>query len=258
MTNKCPTCLEPLVSDSKNYIVTTPCGHLFHTNCVRGWIDRGNKTCPQCRSNISKNKLIRIYLQSTESDIQIPHKTVTNSTIAPSNPETTQTRCNICKYDFGNKGYLMRHLKSKIHLDKANLVISGFESSNAAVQYIRPNDFANDGNRQDSENAPQNLSSNSVSNSREANYVSLNSQTNSARTVNEVSSSRTTRTNPTTTAATYQDGCTMHNDKVCCSVFTFCVFLFIALCFVGSYFTSKAEKKKWLNEKNSVSLIIYY
>ena len=92
MTNKCPTCLEPLVSDSKNYIVTTSCGHLFHTNCVRGWIDRGNKTCPQCRSNISKNKLIRIYLQSTESDIQIPHKTVTNSTIAPSNPKTTQNK----------------------------------------------------------------------------------------------------------------------------------------------------------------------
>ena len=140
MTNKCPTCLEPLVSDSKNYIVTTPCGHLFHTNCVRGWIDRGNKTCPQCRSNISKNKLIRIYLQSTESDIQIPHKTVTNSTIAPSNPKTTQTYCNICKYDFGNKEYLMRHLKSKIHLERANTEkrVDG-ELSNPETRRSNPN-----------------------------------------------------------------------------------------------------------------------
>ena len=75
MTNKCPTCLEPLVSDSKNYIVTTSCGHLFHTNCVRGWIDRGNKTCPQCRSNISKDKLLRIYLPSNGSDDQLSQET---------------------------------------------------------------------------------------------------------------------------------------------------------------------------------------
>ena len=239
MTNKCPTCLEPLVSDSKNYIVTTPCGHLFHTNCVRGWIDRGNKTCPQCRSNISKNKLIRIYLQSTESDVQIPHKTVTNSTIAPSNPKTTQTYCNICKYDFGNKEYLMRHLKSKIHLDRANLekrADNGIRRSNprredprnAGLQYIQTNTLANDGNGQDSENTPQHLSSNSVANSREANSVSLNSQSNSARTVNEVSNPITTRTNPTTTSGS-QPGCTMHNNKICCSVFTFGFFLFIAL-----------------------------
>ena len=70
MTNKCPTCFEPLISDSKNYIVSTPCGHLFHTNCVQAWIDTGNQTCPQCRSIISKDKLLRIYLQPTESDVE--------------------------------------------------------------------------------------------------------------------------------------------------------------------------------------------
>ena len=69
MTNKCPTCFEPLISDSKNYIVTTPCGHLFHMNCVQGWLDTGNQTCPQCRGIISKDKLLRIYLPPTESDV---------------------------------------------------------------------------------------------------------------------------------------------------------------------------------------------
>ena len=70
MTNKCPTCFEPLISDSKNYIVTTPCGHLFHMNCVQGWLDTGNQTCPQCRGIIAKDKLLRIYLQPTESGVQ--------------------------------------------------------------------------------------------------------------------------------------------------------------------------------------------
>ena len=72
---KCPTCYEPLISDSKNYIVTTPCGHLFHTNCVQSWIATGNQTCPQCRSNISKDKLLRIYLPSNGCDDQLSQET---------------------------------------------------------------------------------------------------------------------------------------------------------------------------------------
>ena len=75
---KCPTCFEPLTSGSTNHTVTTPCGHLFHMNCVQGWIARGNQTCPQCRSNISKDKLLRIYLQPSESDDQTPQETDEN------------------------------------------------------------------------------------------------------------------------------------------------------------------------------------
>ena len=71
----CPTCFEPLTSGSTNHNVTTPCGHLFHINCIQGWIARGNQTCPQCRSDISNDKLLRIYLHTTESHVEIPHKT---------------------------------------------------------------------------------------------------------------------------------------------------------------------------------------
>ena len=71
----CPTCFEPLTSGSTNHTVTTPCGHLFHINCVQGWIARGNQTCPQCRSDISNDKLLRIYLQTTESHVEILHET---------------------------------------------------------------------------------------------------------------------------------------------------------------------------------------
>ena len=70
----CPTCFEPLTSGSTNHTVTTPCGHLFHINCVQGWIARGNQTCPQCRSDISNDKLLRIYLQASESHVEIPHE----------------------------------------------------------------------------------------------------------------------------------------------------------------------------------------
>ena len=72
---KCPICLEALTSDSTNHNVTTTCGHLFHINCVQDWLRRGISTCPKCLSNISKDKLIRIYLEPSESDVQIPQET---------------------------------------------------------------------------------------------------------------------------------------------------------------------------------------
>ena len=75
---KCPTCFELLISDSKNYIVTSPCGHLFHNDCVQAWLDRGNQSCPQCRTGLTREKLIRLYSFETATDGQNPHGTNLN------------------------------------------------------------------------------------------------------------------------------------------------------------------------------------
>ena len=168
MANTCPTCFEPLVSDSKNHIVTTPCGHLFHTNCVQGWLDTGNQTCPQCRSNISKDKLLRIYLPPTESDVP------------KSRPETPL--------------------------------------------------------------------SNSVAYARETNSVSLNSHSNSARI--EPGATRTNN-EPVIRSNQEKSGC-----GGCCCFSFFLFVLFVVGGIVGAIVRNEKEKN-WLNEKNSVSLIIY-
>ena len=176
MTNNCPTCFEPLISDSKNYIVTTPCGHLFHMNCVQGWLDTGNQTCPQCRGIISKDKLLRIYLPSTECDVANP-------------PETP--------------------------------------------------------------------SSNSVAYARETNSVSLNSQSNSAIMVGGPHHGLLTSSNQETIRTNNQPVVWSNQNKKdgSCVIAIFFSALFIGGMIAGGI--SRNEKdKNWLNEKNSVSLII--
>lgn len=41
---------EDMVNTSKKL----PCGHIFHTACLRSWFQR-QQTCPTCRLNILRN-----------------------------------------------------------------------------------------------------------------------------------------------------------------------------------------------------------
>jgi len=46
----CSVCLEEF--DAKKEIRKTKCGHYFHTDCVKGWLNV-NHTCPLCRADLS-------------------------------------------------------------------------------------------------------------------------------------------------------------------------------------------------------------
>ena len=42
--------LPPLGEPSLPEIVKTPCRHIFHYQCLKGWLDTGQQTCPMCRA----------------------------------------------------------------------------------------------------------------------------------------------------------------------------------------------------------------
>jgi len=49
---ECNVCFEK-VSPFDSAAISTPCGHTFHTTCLKPWMQLGNKGCPTCRSDIS-------------------------------------------------------------------------------------------------------------------------------------------------------------------------------------------------------------
>ncbi|XP_055901903.1 E3 ubiquitin-protein ligase HRD1 [Eupeodes corollae] len=56
--NICIICREDMIVNSKKL----PCGHIFHTSCLRSWFQR-QQTCPTCRLNILHNNNISASTQ---------------------------------------------------------------------------------------------------------------------------------------------------------------------------------------------------
>ena len=54
--NECVVCLSPFeVGDS---ITTLPCVHIFHTDCIKSWLE-SNNSCPICKFEITLNSIMR-------------------------------------------------------------------------------------------------------------------------------------------------------------------------------------------------------
>jgi myosin heavy subunit len=56
--SECVVCCEKLTDLKSGLIEVTPCGHRFHKDCIRDWIERGRKKlCPICRKPIDSQSL---------------------------------------------------------------------------------------------------------------------------------------------------------------------------------------------------------
>ena len=62
----CSACLESFTLDCD--VSTTPCGHLFHTNCINKWIKNEKRDCPQCRQSCTLDQLMKIYFSGTNTN----------------------------------------------------------------------------------------------------------------------------------------------------------------------------------------------
>jgi hypothetical protein len=50
INNSCPICLEPMIH---NVSITSPCGHKFHSDCIRRSLTATRGTCPLCRTVVT-------------------------------------------------------------------------------------------------------------------------------------------------------------------------------------------------------------
>ena len=68
MNVACSICLESFILTSDIY--TTPCGHVFHYECIRKWLERGNPNCSLCRQNCDINEITRLHFSENEAALE--------------------------------------------------------------------------------------------------------------------------------------------------------------------------------------------
>ncbi|XP_054723741.1 E3 ubiquitin-protein ligase TRAIP-like [Uloborus diversus] len=65
MSSFCVICSDRF-RDSEHVVATT-CGHIYHFSCITRWLGE-NKTCPECRSILRENRLLRLYFNVQHDD----------------------------------------------------------------------------------------------------------------------------------------------------------------------------------------------
>lgn len=67
MNISCLICTDIFTQSSDVY--TTQCGHIFHHHCLLHWLEN-SKTCPQCRSKITEQSLVRLYINQNSQVVE--------------------------------------------------------------------------------------------------------------------------------------------------------------------------------------------
>lgn len=54
---ECSICLSETCSGEGGHL---ECGHVFHNDCIKKWIENNKSTCPMCRSSFDNNKILDV------------------------------------------------------------------------------------------------------------------------------------------------------------------------------------------------------
>ncbi|XP_076762254.1 uncharacterized protein LOC143430138 [Xylocopa sonorina] len=63
MATICAICVDSSISN----ILSTRCGHVYHSDCLQQWLE-SSKTCPECRQSVKNNQLRKIYFNFANSE----------------------------------------------------------------------------------------------------------------------------------------------------------------------------------------------
>ncbi|XP_025207762.1 E3 ubiquitin-protein ligase TRAIP-like isoform X1 [Melanaphis sacchari] len=66
MLASCSICGDCFTGIHPESVHSTPCGHVFHYECLMTWIKR-SQTCPHCRSKVTEKQIIKLYFHNNSN-----------------------------------------------------------------------------------------------------------------------------------------------------------------------------------------------
>ena len=130
----CSTCFEAFTPECE--VSTTPCNHLFHTNCITEWIETGRKNCPKCRKPCKINQLRKIFFSTVHDQnksfkchvclVLLENQSALNAHLNSVHEDVLKFQCSICdKFFIGKSG--KRHLQ--VHIQSVHEKKKPFQCS---------------------------------------------------------------------------------------------------------------------------------
>ncbi|XP_050525112.1 E3 ubiquitin-protein ligase TRAIP-like isoform X2 [Daktulosphaira vitifoliae] len=66
MLASCSICGDVFTGIHPESVHSTPCGHVFHHECLMQWLQR-SQTCPHCRSRVLEKQVIKLYFHNNSN-----------------------------------------------------------------------------------------------------------------------------------------------------------------------------------------------
>ena len=66
MNTACSICLGSFTSISD--ISSIPCGHVFHTDCIKKWLQTRSNSCSQCRKMFQDKEITKLFFSTNQSE----------------------------------------------------------------------------------------------------------------------------------------------------------------------------------------------
>ena len=78
MSMSCVICQEDINFCTEEISVLN-CGHLYHNGCLQQWLNT-NSTCPDCRSEVTRNNFVRKLYPSKKEDAEFLYRGTSDKT----------------------------------------------------------------------------------------------------------------------------------------------------------------------------------
>lgn len=91
MRTQCCICSDLFVNDDVRDIAATPCGHVFHEECLARWLATSS-TCPSCRKHVARASCIpKLFFDVVEDEGEVDPEKVSNEVQVCASKYTTET-----------------------------------------------------------------------------------------------------------------------------------------------------------------------
>ncbi|KAJ4992657.1 hypothetical protein SVAN01_01703 [Stagonosporopsis vannaccii] len=87
---ECVVCLEEYV-DGVSQVMSLPCGHEFHADCITPWLVTRRRTCPICKGDVVRS-LSQAYLDRTNTSPPVPRLADDEAIVDPLQIQAAETR----------------------------------------------------------------------------------------------------------------------------------------------------------------------